>query len=925
MAGRRCDDWPVATARLMGRQAETQVVAEFLATASTQPAALVVEGQPGLGKTTVWLEGVEQARDRGFHVLTARPAEAESALSHSALADLLGDVDAGAWSELPEPQRFALDRVLLRTDAGAAATDARAVAAALRSLLQRLAVHSPVLVAIDDLQWLDTSSAQAIGFAVRRLTGRVAVFVTTRDDRESVNSTSWLQLPTPDAIRRISLPPLTLRDLHDVITGRIGRSFPRPTMLEIHQASGGNPFYGLELARSVDDEGRLPTSLPGSLAELVSARIGSLEHGLRQVLLAVACLAVPTVDLVARATGGDGVDVMSLVEEAESIGILEIDGIQLRFAHPLLARGVYADAAPRARRSMHGRLAGLVEEPESQARHLALGATVGSSATLESLDVAAELARKRGAPAAAAELLDLAIHLGGGTPMRRIRSAGHHLRAGNADRARALLDRAVADLPLGGLRANALMLLAVVELFDDSYLEGVGVLDRGLREVGEDVALKARMLVTSSFALLNVGRTDEALEKVEEAVDAATRSALPSLLGQALGMRAMARFVHGDGFDQSDMRRALDLADSDASMPIAFRPAVHHALLLAWSGQLHSAREGLNAIRRDSLERGVEGDVVFVSFHACFVAIWLGDMVEAARLAEDTVERAQQLGGNVSLFVALTTRAATRSYTGHEDAARADLDAAMAASMRSGFVAMVQWPVTVRGFLEVSLGNHQAALDTLSPLMAQVLATPEATEMIGGAFLPDAIEALIHLDRLEEAEALIDVLERNGHRLDRPWMLAVAGRCRAMVLAARGDVDGAHVAADRAMVEHDRVPMPFERARTQLVLGAIQRRRRQEVEAAESIKEAWRVFEHLGTPLWAARANAAMDDTQTHRLTPSEQKVARLTATGMTNAEVAAALFISPKTVEFHLAGIYRKLGIRSRAELGSRMGKLSQ
>lgn len=900
---------------------------EFLAAPGAVPSALVIEGEPGIGKTTLWLAGVEQAPAHGLTVLSARPAAAESALSHSTLADLLGNADEAALSVLPDPQRVAMDHVLLRAEAGEAPTDPRAVSAALLSVVHRLCTASPVLLAIDDLQWVDDSSARALAYAARRFAGRVTVLATTRNDRDSIDATSWLQLSAPDSIRRIRLRPFDSSGLHEVITTRVGRSFPRATMLEIQAVSHGNPFYGLELARSLEGNTLDPASLPTSLAEVVRTRIRGLGDGVRPALLAVACLAIPTVALVAGATGDDADDLMALLAVAESAGIVDVDGSSVRFTHPLLARGVYTDTPAPLRRSMHARLANLVADPESRARHLALAATEGTAELLDALDVASELARKRGAPSAAAELLDLGLELGGHTPERQIRSAAHHVGAGNPRRARELLDQAISRSGPGSLRANALMMLAVVELFDDSFVEGAGLLERGLDEVGDDSALRARMLVTLSFAQLNAGRSADALTVVEDAVRVATRSEVPTLLGQALGMRAMVQFIRGKGFDRADVRRALQLDDPRANVPIAFRPSMQSAMLAAWSGQLETARDALASVHRGCRERGEEGELVFVAFHMCFVAIWLGELREAGELAEETVERAQQLGGNVSLFVAFTTRAAARAYAGVEPDARSDLAHAAAASARSGFVTMAEWPVTVLGFLEVSLGNHAEAIATLAPLTTKLTEAPEATEIIAASFMPDLVEALVHLGRLDEAEPLVDVLERNGARLDRPWMSAVGARCRGMLLAARGDVHGALRALERAMVEHDCLPMPFERARTQLVLGTVQRRWRHEQSGTASLRAASAAFEHLGTPLWATRARAELDragaDGTQPVLTPSERRVARLTATGMTNGEVAERLFISPKTVEFHLAGIYRKLGIRSRAELGRHMREL--
>jgi DNA-binding NarL/FixJ family response regulator len=234
--------------------------------------------------------------------------------------------------------------------------------------------------------------------------------------------------------------------------------------------------------------------------------------------------------------------------------------------------------------------------------------------------------------------------------------------------------------------------------------------------------------------------------------------------------------------------------------------------------------------------------------------------------------------------------------------------------------------VTGLGFLEVSLGNWAAALSALQPLLAGHRAFPDSTEIVAASFIPDAVEAYIELGRADEAEPLADALQRNGRRLNRAWMLAVGARCRAMVLAARGDVEAAAQTAQRAMAEHDRLAMPFERARSQLLLGRLQHRLRNG-DATATLREALTIFEQLDTPLWADRARAELarfdrGQLAADELTPAEQRVAELAASGMTNRGVAGLLFISPKTVEATLARTYRKLGIRSRAELGRRMGK---
>jgi DNA-binding CsgD family transcriptional regulator len=244
---------------------------------------------------------------------------------------------------------------------------------------------------------------------------------------------------------------------------------------------------------------------------------------------------------------------------------------------------------------------------------------------------------------------------------------------------------------------------------------------------------------------------------------------------------------------------------------------------------------------------------------------------------------------------------------------------------RCGWRTLEVWPIATLGFLEVSLGAYEAALTTLGPLLRRDQSVPGIGELVASGFVPDAAEALIRTGQLDQAETLVDGFHLYGRRLDRAWTLAVAGRCRAMLLAARGDLDAALRVVEQAMVDHERLSMPFEHARTQLLHGQLQRRSRQKDTAAATLHKALRVFDDLGAPLWAARARAELErvnvsPSRTARLTPSEQRVAELAASGMTNREAAAVLFISPKTVEANLARVYRKLGIRSRAELGQRM-----
>jgi ATP/maltotriose-dependent transcriptional regulator MalT len=903
--------------RAVSRQAEERAVADFLSGVPTAPAALVIEGDPGIGKTTLWLGALDRARELGFTVLASRAARAESVLAYAALADLLSDVDESVWADLPAPQQQSLDAALLRRRELAAPSDARAVAAAFVGVLDRLARRSEgcVLVAIDDVQWIDVSSANVIAFAARRLPHGVGLICTTR----SAEVAARVELGRPDAVRRIRLQPFMVGELHRVLTMRLNISVPRPTLLRIHQIAGGNPFFGMELARALDGSGDL--RLPGSLKELVSSRIKGIGADAQQALLAMASVPDPTLRLLSQVTGTSTGHLLEVLSEAETQGVIAIDGNRVSFTHPVLAHGVYSEASPRQRRLMHRKLAEHVVEPELRARHLALSDATGEPETIKALDTAAEIAQARGAPAAAAELLELAIKLGANEPERRILCAANYFVASDPRRARQLLEAVVEEFPSDPRRAEALHQLGLVRLSDDSFSEAAQVLERAVLDSGSNEALRVHILVSLAYALLNAGQLMQAYSRVEFAVAEAERLNTPNLISSALGMRTMLNFISGRGFDRAALERAVDLEEPDQPTSLAFRPSVQMLLLRAWTGELDAAREALLVVGKRCVSVGEENELIFVAFHLVLIDIWRGDYANAALTADETIERASQLGGDFPLFIALTLRAAAAVYAGRIDEARRDLDEAIAAAMRSDSSRLGEWPITLRGFLEVSCGNYQAALDALEPLLPMAQAFPDATEIIAASYIPEAAEAMIGVGRLDDAESLIDTLERNGRRLDRAWMLATALRCRAMLLAARGDLAAATGMAELAMTEHQRLPVPFERARTQLLLGQLQRRQRQRDAGAATTREAWQTFDDLGSQVWADRAKAELARGTSGRqrsegLTPAERRVAELAVSGVTNRDIAAALFISPKTVEVNLSRIYRKLKVRSRMEL---------
>jgi DNA-binding CsgD family transcriptional regulator len=905
------------------RQGESHAVREFLDRALSGPAGLVIEGEAGMGKTTLLWHAAEAAQAKGFRVLSAGGAPTEVRYAYSTVADLLSAVDTAVLADLPEIQRAALQRVLLRGGEGPA-TNERIVAAAFLSVLQHRSFNAPVLVSIDDAQWLDISSQAVIGYAARRLTGRAGILVTVRTgESDSGDAPSWLKCARPDSVARVRIPPLTLGAVHALVSGRLGRTLPRPVITQIHEISGGNPFFALELARAVADR---PLSavvgLPDSLAALVRQRIGQPDAELSAVLLAAACAALPSVERVSRATDITTDRVVEVIESVQAQGVVELQGNQVRFCHPLFANGVYTGASPPQRRAMHRKLADTVDEPELKARHLALAATTDDPATLEAIDAAAEVTQAQGAPAVAAELIELAIKLGGDTPMRRIRAAEQHFRSGALGQAHALLHSTVDQLPpRSTLRCVALMLLAAVTGYDESMVTAVAALTQAVDEADEPaLQLQARLQLVPAIGL--IGQMSECVDQARTAVAHAERLGIDAFRSQALAMWVNVSFMYGLGLDRQAMKTALDLEDPASGAAATFQASAVAAVIAAWTGELDSARDQMLSAHGRFVQDGTEIDILWAANHAAMIHLWSGRYGDAGATADDAVQRAEQMGGKHMLINSWAAQAAVAAYTGREDDARTAGRSAIDAARATGAAFLLGSAITTLGFLEVSLGNHGAALTKLEPLLASFDPAHD-TEIMVGAHLPDAVEALTAMGRLGEAEPLVAALEHNGARHNRPWMLAVGARGRSHVLAAGGELEAAEQAAQEAMGHHQRLPMPFEKARTQLLLGQLQRRRRHKQAAETTLREALETFERLGAPLWAERTRVELGRLSSSAgdgwgLTAAEQRVAERATAGLSNKQIAAELFIAPKTVEMNLSSVYRKLGIRSRAGLSA-------
>jgi DNA-binding CsgD family transcriptional regulator len=920
---------------VVGRESEIDSVHDFLEAVPGGPVALLIEGEIGIGKTTLWREGIAEAGQRGLQVLTSWPVEAEIALPFAVLGDLLGDVSDAALGRLPDPQREALEGALLRAGTKPGGLQRRAVALGVLGALRVLAEDTPLVLAIDDAQWLDPPSADALAFAARRLRDEPIGFLLAR--RAEASEESRVELETAldaDRLTRLVIGPLDIRSLDRLLRAQLGRQFLRPTLVELQRVSGGNPFFALELGRAlltrdVSPAPGEPLPVPASLNELVRERLAGIPTAAREAALVASALSRPTVELVAAAAGGRGA---AALEKAAAAGVLEVGDGRVRFSHPLLASVVYAQTPPARRRELHARLAGIVDDPDEQALHLALAASGPDAEVAATVEDAARRARARGAPQAAADLWDRARML---TPpddadagRRTIEAAECHLEAGDTDRARLLLDEMVARLPPGRERAVALTRLAWVRGFGHGLPASADLFRDALAETGDDPAARIEIERGLAWSIHESGDVAGAEAHARAALELAERVEEPAVLASALADMAFFQTIRGRGIPTALIERALELEDTEdewRSILGRTRPGWIQGMLLEWAGDLDAARSTLTALRDTVLARGDEHTLGYVASHLGRVECLAGNWELASQYAAECFEITGQTAQEDEHLFALTTRALVDAHLGRVAETRAATDEGLPLALAVGVVPAHLEMLAIRGFLEYSLGEAREAHRFLGPL-PRAVAEAGFGEPALFRFHGDAIETLLALGEHDAATALLAELDEQARATGRVWALTIASRCRALLSAATGDSDAAYASLDRALELHEQLQEPFERGRTLLVRGTLQRRNRERRPARESLTQALAVFDELGARLWSERARAELRriggraPATPGALTPTEERVAALVAAGGTYREVADALFISPKTVQWNLSKIYRKLGVRSRAELAAKL-----
>ncbi len=909
---------------IFGRDGELAAITRFLEAERAGSRALVLEGDAGIGKTTLWLEAVRLAESRSL-VLSSRASEAEARMSFTVLGDLLVPALEGPMADLPAGQRNALEAALLLGRPARTRPDARAVSLAVLGVLRALASGAPLTIAIDDVQWVDAPSARALAFALRRLADEPVTVVVAK--RSAVGPPDPLDLVASvgAGVEQLTIGPVAPIPLGRLVRQRLDRDFAPPLVRRIHEASGGNPFFSLEIGRALTGVDALlnpgePLPVPSDLRDLLRRRLTALPRSARVALLLAASAAHPTVSLVEGVEEGSA----GLVE-AENAGIVQVHGAAIEFTHPLLASTVYESASTRDRRTAHAALAKVVKEPEERARHLALCATGPSEEVARALEEAGEHAVARGAPLAAAELYRLAASItpreeGQGLLLRRLRSAQALFAAGDARGARELNEQMLTDSTPGPARAQTMYSVSFMSWNDLPRVKGL--LLQALEEVGENRYIRG--LILGDLAWVELGACDptSAIPWARAAVELADESNEPFVLRNALGALATAEAVLGH--DPADLL-ARGIAEEGAlAYGEVTTPSTCLGRLQLWEGALDVARETLHVELERYLEQGHESASWDVRAYLAEVEHRAGRWRLAAELAHDAREIVVEAGWIDVLGQVASVKAAIEAATGRVREARADGAEALSVCQRTSD----RWnEIKARaalGFLELSLGDAAAAHGWLAPAI-EMTERMDLREPGAFPFVPDEVEALVALGELGSAERLTDRLDEHGRALDRSLALATAARCRGLVAAARGDLEGAEEHLQRSLAEHARTQQPFELGRTLLVAGAVQRRMRRKRGARDLLEEALTTFDEVGAPLWANRTRRELAriggraPTSTG-LTPTEAQIAHLVAEGRTNSEVADALFVSVHTVEANLKRIYRKLDVRSRTELARKL-----
>jgi DNA-binding CsgD family transcriptional regulator len=896
---------------VIGRERELAALEEFLGRDAPWLALLLTGGQ-GIGKTALWEHGLRHASEQGMHVLAARPSGAEAELPFAGLYDLLAGIDLGAVGGLAVPQRLALETALLRAEPTSETPERFAIAAGFLSVLRALAAREPLLLAVDDLPWLDAASAEVLSFAARRARGQRFRFLLTRRNGPFTRMESELG---PDSVRRIDVGALSLSGTRRLLSQCISLTLPPRMLRRLFEATQGNPLLALELGRALASGRPWEIAADPPVADLAvnpfGARVAELAEPARHALLAAALnghMSLPQLIDVADPVA---------VEDLVAGGLLTTLGERVRLSHPLLADAARRQSRMAERRELHLALADVAQDETLRARHLALSAVVPDARLASDVAAAVEVASRRGAAHDAADLAEHALRLtparAAEYPGRLLAVAERLLEVGELTRVVELLGPWITGLPAGPVRARAHLLLGEAR----SLAEHEDHLACALADSGDDPHLRATVLATKArlLALVRVERIAEAEALATQACQFARVAGVE--VDHAWQSLAWARVLRG--------RPVGDLSDRPPGSSSLYEGSIDRpaGARLAFRGRTGEARTMFQRLLALADERGETLFGAVLTLQLCELELRAGDLREAARLLGQWAESGAMEGLEPEYARCHSMLAA---LVGDPDGMRR-WAAAAAVPTSTGDV-WDKWDD-----LELLRARGIAALFAHEPELAAAALTSvwEHTQREGvedpGAFpvAPDLVEALVWLGRVTEAEVIARQLRELATGQQHPWGLAAASRCAAVIALASGYSEAAAAQLAEGAARFGELGLGFDRARSLLWLGRETRRARKRAAARRWLTAASTEFCRLGSDGWAGQARAEIGllgarGSPPGELTPAEQRVVELAADGWSNKQIARRLSVAIHTVEVHLTHAYAKLGVHSRAQLASRL-----
>ncbi|MDQ6882946.1 MAG: LuxR family transcriptional regulator [Candidatus Dormibacteraeota bacterium] len=920
---------------LLGRSdAQARIAALLDHARSGVSAALILRGEPGIGKSAL-LQFAALKAD-AMTVLSATGIEAESELPYAGLSELLLPV-LELLPEIPGPQADALAAALALRPA--IAQDPFPVLAATLSLLALAAERQPVLALVDDAQWLDAASRDALLFVARRLhADRAALLFAVREGE-------------PIEFRPPGVPELVLGGLdYDAARDLIAHSAASPVSAVVvdrmQDATRGNPLAILEslqvlspeqLAGMAPLEEPLPTG-PG-IQRSYERRVARLTDETRKTLLLVAASGSGSIDEVRRAGDAFGAR-LSALDRAEVAGLIRNDGLRLQFQHPLIRAAVYHGATAPDRRAAHAALATALTDSKSlvaRAWHLAAAAQGEDEQVAATLAAAAVEARGRSGLAAASRAFERAARLTPDSEQRaaRLHEAGTDAYVGGeSQRGIALLDEArelAGEIPLQAAIAHS---RARAEMWTGSPARARRILLHAVDQIEDaDPASATLMLVDAATTAIQEGDVEadfkgtvtEALRVAERAYRVGLRAGgQPEAAAAGAYGKALLAFVRPDQSQRDEAHRlllqSLEAIDEGESLQLAVQ-LINSAASFLFYEEFDRMRVPLESLIAAARNASAPGALPYALGHLSELDFRTGRWAQAYAEASEAVALATELGHMFSLIYALACLGWIEAARGMEADCRAHLTRLAGVSPHAKTI-VGGYSARIGGLLHLGYGRNEEAITYLEPLSTLL----RSTALVAAPWLfqetPDLIEAYVHVGRRSDAALALAAFDNQAAVTIGTWSRAAAERCRGLL------EDDFAPAFKSALKLHDSTSMPFERARTELCYGERLRRAKQRSEAREHLHWALDTFEAIGAEPWAERARNELRATgetirrgraATDDLTLQELQVALKVAEGKTNREAAAALFISPKTVEAHLSRIYSKLGLRSRTELAHR------